>query len=94
MTDRWHEVVDAHGRPANFGSAVHVCRCDGHGSAPTPRVWHWGKAAVTLVAILTAGVVASVLLLVIRDIVTAVAGVSVASFLLKGLVATSGRGDR
>ncbi|MEU9313439.1 hypothetical protein [Streptomyces sp. NPDC048256] len=94
MTDNWHEVFDAHGRPANFGSAVHACRCDGHNLAPTLRARHWGKAAVAIVAILTAGLVASVLLLVIRDIVTAVAGASVASFLLKGLVATFGRSDR
>lgn len=94
MTDSRHEVFDAHGRPANLTSAVHACRCDGRGALPTPKARHWARAAVAIVAILTAGLVASVLLLVVRDIVTAAAGASATGFLLKVLFTTSNRGER
>jgi hypothetical protein len=94
MTDSRHEVFDAHGRPANLTSTVHACRCDGRVTAPTPTTRHWARAAVAIVAILTAGLVASVLLLVVRDIVTAAAGASATGFLLKVLFAPTNRGDR
>ncbi|MGW3652481.1 hypothetical protein [Streptomyces sp. NPDC000878] len=50
--------------------------------------------AIRIAAILTAGLVASVLLMVIRDIAVAVAGSGVTGWLLKALFAPSSRRDR
>ncbi|MFE1198477.1 hypothetical protein ACFW6E_37995 [Streptomyces olivaceoviridis] len=50
--------------------------------------------AIRIAVILTAGLVVSVLLVVIRDIVTTVAGTSATGLILKALLTTSSRRDR
>lgn len=94
MTGNRHLVTDAHGRSTDLTTMASAtgCRCGGRG--PLPKSWHWAKAAVAIAAILTAGLVVSVLLLTVRDIVLAVAGSSVTGFLLKVLFASSDRQDR
>nr|WP_024126120.1 hypothetical protein [Streptomyces sp. FR1]AHE38738.1 hypothetical protein pFRL2_63c [Streptomyces sp. FR1] len=94
MTDNRHLVTDAHGRSTDLTTNLPVtgCRCGGRG--PLPKSRHWAKAAVVITVILTAGLVVSVLLLAVRDIVVAVAGSSVTGFLFKVLFASSDRRDR
>ncbi|MFD5341517.1 hypothetical protein [Streptomyces hawaiiensis] len=50
--------------------------------------------AIRIAAILAAGLVASVLLVVIRDIVTTVASTSVTGLILKALLTPSSKRDR
>ncbi|WP_329391459.1 hypothetical protein OG625_40125 (plasmid) [Streptomyces sp. NBC_01351] len=94
MTDRRHVVTDAHGRPTDLKTPASGLRCDGHAHAPLPKARHWAKAAVVIAAILATGLLVSVLLLVIRDVVAMVAGTSVTGFLLKPLFTPSHRQDR
>ncbi|MFF5315575.1 MULTISPECIES: hypothetical protein [Streptomyces] len=94
MTDNRHLVTDAHGRSTDFTTNAPVTGCQCGGRGPLPKSRHWAKAAVAIAAILTAGLVVSVLLLTIRDIVVAVAGSSATGFLLKILFASSDRRDR
>ncbi|MFJ4980400.1 hypothetical protein ACIP6X_34650 [Streptomyces coeruleorubidus] len=94
MTDNRHLVTDAHGRSTDFTTNTPVTGCECGGRGPLPKSRHWAKAAVAITAILTAGLVVSVLLLTVRDIVVAVAGSSVTGFLLKVLFASSDRRDR
>ncbi|MFJ3673680.1 hypothetical protein ACIPSE_45285 [Streptomyces sp. NPDC090106] len=49
---------------------------------------------IRIVAILTAGVVAVVLLIVIREIITTVASTGAAGLILRALLTPSGRRDR
>ncbi|MFJ7137698.1 hypothetical protein [Streptomyces fungicidicus] len=92
MTDHRHVVTDAHGRTTDFApnTSVTGCRCGGR--VPTSR--HWARAVVVIVAILTAGLVLAVLLLVVRDVLVAAAGSSVVGWLLKTLFAPSDRRDQ
>ncbi|MFD3503911.1 hypothetical protein ACFWWC_26250 [Streptomyces sp. NPDC058642] len=94
MTDNRHLVTDAHGRSTDFTTNAPVtgCRCGGRGQLPKSR--HWAKAAVAIVAILTAGLVVVALLLVVREIVMAVVGSGVTGWLLKALFTPSDRQER
>ncbi|GGV89924.1 hypothetical protein [Streptomyces massasporeus] len=94
MTDNRHLVTDAHGRSTDLTSNIPVTGCRCGGRAPLPKTRHWVRAAVAITAILTVGLVVSVLLLIVRDILVAVAGSSVTGFLLKVLFASSDRRDR
>lgn len=96
MTDTRHLVTDAHGRPADLTSTNPVtgCRCGGRADAAAPKARHWAKAAVAIVAILTTGLLLSILLLVVRDIAVAVAGSGVTGWLLKVLFAPPAQQDR
>ncbi|MFM9681699.1 hypothetical protein [Streptomyces brasiliscabiei] len=96
MTDNGHVVTDAHGRSTDFTTNAPVtgCRCGGRVDAAAPKARHWAKAAVVIVAILTIGLLLSVLLLVVRDIAVAVAGSGVTGWLLKVLFAPSDQRDR
>lgn len=94
MTDNRHLVTDAHGRSTDLTTNAPVtgCRCGGRG--PLPKSRHWAKAAVAITVILAVGLVVSVLLLVVRDIVTTVASTGVTGLILKALLAPSNRRDR
>lgn len=94
MTDRRHVVTDAHGRPTDLRTPTGGFRCNGHAPAPVPRARHWAGAAVAIAAILTTGLLVTVLLLVIRDVVATVTGTGVAGLLLKLLITPSGRRGR
>ncbi|WP_037680692.1 hypothetical protein [Streptomyces griseus] len=94
MTDDRHLVTDAHGRSTDLTSNAPVIGCRCGERAPLPRTRHWARAAVAITAILTVGLVVSVLLLVVRDIVTTVAGTGVTGLILKALLAPSNRRDR
>jgi hypothetical protein len=92
MTDNRDVVTDAHGRSTDFTSSTSGTSCRCGGRAPKSR--HWAQAAVAITGILTAGLVIAVSLLVVRDILVAVAGSSVTGFLLKALFASSDGQDR
>ncbi|MFF7452034.1 MULTISPECIES: hypothetical protein [unclassified Streptomyces] len=94
MTDDRHLVTDAHGRSTDLTSNAPGIGCRCGDRAPLPRTRHWARAAVAITAILTVGLVVSVLLLVVRDIVTTVAGTGVTGLILKALLAPSNRRDR
>ncbi|MFF7845230.1 hypothetical protein ACFZC6_41790 [Streptomyces ossamyceticus] len=94
MTDNRHLVTDAHGRSTDFTTNAPVTGCQCGGRGPLPKSRHWAKAAVAIVAILTAGLVVVALLLVVRDIAVAVAGSGVTGWLLKALFAPSDRQER
>lgn len=89
-------VSDAHGRNVHFTpiepASTHGCPCARHvpGTGPRGRP---GAVVIRVAAVLTAGLVASVLLVVIRDIVTTVASTSVTGLILKALLTPSRRGD-
>lgn len=91
-----HRVADAHGRPTDLTpvNPVAGCRCGGRADEAAPKARPWAKAAVAIVAILTTGLLLSVLLLVVRDIAVAVAGSGVTGWLLKALFAPAARQDR
>ncbi|MFE6288220.1 MULTISPECIES: hypothetical protein [Streptomyces] len=94
MTDDRHLVTDAHGRSTDLTSNAPGIGCRCGERAPLPRTRHWARAAVAITAILTVGLVVLVVLLVVRDVLVAVAGSSVTGFLLKVLFASSDRRDR
>jgi hypothetical protein len=96
MIDERRLVTDAHGRPTDLTSTTPVtgCRCGGRADAAAPQARHWARAAVAIAAILTTGLLLSVLLLVVRDIAVAVAGSGVTGWLLKVLFAPSAQQDR
>ena len=93
-----HHVADAHGRTvdltvgrpepiptyANVRPAADL-RPRGH-----PR----GAVAIYVAAVLTGGLVVSVLLVVLRDIVTTLASTSATGLIVKALLAPSSRQDR
>lgn len=90
-------VADAHGRNVDFTptepTSTHNCPCTRHvpGAGPRGRP---GAVVIRVAAVLTAGLVATVLLVVIRDIVTTVASTSVTGLILRALLPPSRRGDR
>ncbi|WP_327349029.1 hypothetical protein [Streptomyces europaeiscabiei] len=94
MTDNRHLVTDAHGRSTDLTSNPPVVGCRCGERAPLPRTRHWARAAVAATAILAVGLVVSVMLLVVRDIVTTVASTSVTGLVLKALLMPSHRRDR
>lgn len=89
-------VADAHGRNVHFTPAELAstpnCPCTRHVPDTRPR-GRPGAVVIRVAAVLTAGLVASVLLVVIRDIVTTVASTSVTGLILKALLTPSRRGD-
>ncbi len=90
-------VADAHGRSVDFTltgpTSTHGCSCTRPGAGPPPR-GRPGAVAIRIAAILAAGLVASVLFVVIRDIVTTVASTSVTGLILKALLTPSSKRDR
>ncbi|MEU0119088.1 hypothetical protein ABZ137_36775 [Streptomyces bobili] len=93
-----HRVADAHGRhidltPAGTGS-THDCTCSGAMARTRPPGHARGTAFIRVTVILTGGLVVTVLLVVIRDIVTTVASTSVTGLILKALLMPSHRRDR
>lgn len=93
-----HHVADAHGRTIDLTSTtptpIHGCPCTRTPAGPQPRGRPRGAIAVRIAITLTAGLVACVLLVVIRDIVTTVASTGLTGFLLKLLLAPSPRRDQ
>ncbi|MEV5900060.1 hypothetical protein [Streptomyces sp. NPDC052127] len=85
MTQLWHAhnmartVADAHGRHVDFtppgAASMHGCPCMRSTAGLQPRR-RPGATAVRVAAILAAGLVVSVLIVVIRDIVTTAASTS------------------
>ncbi|MFI1510209.1 hypothetical protein [Streptomyces sp. NPDC020597] len=94
MTDNRHLVTDAHGRSTDLTSNAPVTGCRCGERAPLRKTRHWARAAVAITAILTVGLVVSVLLLVVRDVLVAVTGSSVTGLLLKALFASSDRREQ
>lgn len=93
-----HRVADAHGRnidltPTSAGSA-HDCTCSRAMAGTRPRGHPRGTVVIRVTVILTGGLVVTVLLVVIRDIVTTVASTSVTGLILKALLMPSHRRDR
>ncbi|MFF3967887.1 hypothetical protein ACFYZI_40825 [Streptomyces griseorubiginosus] len=92
-----HTVADAHGRNVDFmltgQSSAHGCDCTRPAADRRPR-GRPGAVVVRVAAVLTAGIVASVLLVVIRDIVTTVASTSVTGLILKAILMPSRRRGR
>ena len=89
-----HTVSDAHGRFVDVTStgptSTHGCPCMRPSAGPRPR-GRPGAVAVRIAAIVTAGLVASVLLVVVRDIVTTLASTSATGLVIKALLAPSSR---
>lgn len=92
-----HTVADAHGRTVDFmlTGATSTRGCPGvrpvAGTRPRGRP---GAVVIRVAAVLTAGLVASVLLVVIRDIVTTVASTSVTGLLVRALLTPPGGRER
>ncbi|MEU3341825.1 hypothetical protein [Streptomyces sp. NPDC006668] len=84
-----HTVADAHGRHVDFTltgpTSMPGCPCTRSAARPQPR-GRPGAVAVRVAAIMTAGLVASVLLVVVRDIVTTLASTSATGLVLKALL--------
>ena len=93
--DPMRGVVDAHGRHVDIvfrgPTSTHGCTC----SRPVPSLEPRGRpgaVVIRVVAVLTAGLVASVLLMVIRDIFTTVASTSATGLIIRALLTSpSGR---
>jgi hypothetical protein len=90
-------VADAHGRTVDFmltgPTSTHDCSC------PRPVVGHQprgrpGAVVIRVTAVLTAGLVASVLLVVVRDIVTTAASTSATGLILRALLTPPNRHGR
>jgi hypothetical protein len=92
-----HHVADAHGRTINLtphGPAPQAHGCPCQHQAP-PAQGRAASAAVTVAALLAAGAVLSVLLLVIRDvIITTLASTSLAGLALNALLSSSDRKEQ
>lgn len=92
-----HTVADAHGRHVDLtltGPPLrHHCSCTSPTAGPRPR-GRPGVVAIRVAAVLTVGLVISVLLVVIRDIVTTVASTSATGLIVKPLLLPSGRRER
>lgn len=92
--DPMHGVVDAHGRHVDMfrgPSSAHGCTCTRLAPSPEPR-GRPGAVVIRVVAVLTAGLVASVLLMVIRDIGTTVASTGATGLVIRALLTSlSGR---
>ncbi|MEU4490075.1 hypothetical protein AB0H94_35260 [Streptomyces purpurascens] len=91
-----HRVADAHGRTVDLTPSGPALIHDSFDARlePQPRGRPRGTAVVRVTAILAGGLVVSVLLVVIRDIVTTVASTSATGLLLKVLLAPSSRRHR
>lgn len=76
---------------------AHDCPCTGQRAGRRSRArtgTGTGAVIVRVTLVLTGGAVAVVLLLVVRDIVTTVAGTGLAGLILKALLTPSGRRDK
>jgi hypothetical protein len=86
-----HRVADAHGRTIDLTTrtpiAMHDCPCTRTSVRPRPRGRPRARTVVIITAVLVGGLVVSVLLVVIRDIVTTVASTSVTGLIVKALLA-------
>ncbi|MGW0836513.1 hypothetical protein [Streptomyces prunicolor] len=95
--DPMHGVVDAHGRHVDIAlrgqASTHGCPCTRPVPNPGPR-GRPGAVVIGVVAVLTAGLVASVLLMVIRDIFTTVASTSATGLIIRALLTSSGGRER
>lgn len=84
-----HGVADAHGRSVDFMltgfASTHGCPCTRPVAGSRPR-GRPGAVVIRVAAVLTASLVASVLLVVIREIVTTVASTSVVGLLVRALL--------
>jgi hypothetical protein len=93
-----HCVADAHGRNIDLtpsgARSTQDCACSRVVAGTQPRGHPRGAVVVRVTIILTGGLVVTVLLVVIRDIVTTVASTSVTGLILKALLMPSHRRDR
>ncbi|MCX5097733.1 hypothetical protein OOK36_55855 [Streptomyces sp. NBC_00365] len=84
-----HHVADAHGRTIDLTvnrPTINSCPCTHPVARAAIREQPRGAAVVRVTAILTGGLVMTVLLVVIRDVVTTVASTSVIGLVLRALV--------
>ncbi|MGW2426623.1 hypothetical protein ACWC0C_47050 [Streptomyces sp. NPDC001709] len=92
-----HCVADAHGRTIDLTptgpTSTHGCPCTRPAAGTQPR-GRPGAVVIRVAVILTVGLVASVLLVVIRDIVTTVASTSVTGLILRALLTSAGERER
>ncbi|WP_432171184.1 hypothetical protein [Streptomyces sp. 1222.5] len=92
-----HSVADAHGRTIDLTltgpTSTHDCLCTRPVAGTQPR-GRPGAVVIRVAVILIAGLVASVLLVVIRDIVTTVASTSVTGLILRALLTSVSRRER
>lgn len=93
-----HHVADAHGRNIDLtptgATSTPGCACSRAIAGTQPRGHPRGAVVVRVTITLTGGLVVTVLLVVIRDIVTTVASTSVTGLILKALLMPSNRRDR
>ncbi|MFL4953326.1 hypothetical protein ACJ6WE_40050 [Streptomyces sp. MMS24-I31] len=93
-----HRVADAHGRTFDLTTGntavTHDCACTRASVRPRPRGRPRVQTVVIITVVLTGGLVVTVLLIVIRDIVTTLAGTSVTGLILRALLTPSNRRDR
>lgn len=91
-------VADAHGRTIDFTAGgpapMHACARTRPAAEPQPRGRRRGAVVVHVAAVLTGGLVVSVLLVVLRDIVTTLASTSATGLIVKALLVPSNRRDR
>jgi hypothetical protein len=92
-----YTVADAHGRHVDFtltgATPIHDCPCTRPVIGPRSR-GRPGAVMIRVAAILAAGLVISVLLVVIRDIVITVASTSLTGLVGRALLGPSNRRDR
>lgn len=92
-----HNMADAHGRTIDLTPTTSTptpnCPCTRPVTGPRAR-GRPGAVVIRVAVILTAGLVASVLLVVIRDIVTTVASTSVTGLILRALLTPASRRER
>ncbi|MFF5147876.1 hypothetical protein ACFY6U_50610 [Streptomyces sp. NPDC013157] len=90
-------VADAHGRNVDFmvtrPASTCTCPCTRPTEDPRPR-GRPGAVVIRVAAILTAGLVAAVLLVVIRDVITTMASTGVTGLILRAFLTPSDRRDR
>ena len=92
-----HNVADAHGRTIDLTPTrpTTTPNCPYTRPVAGPRArGRPGAVVIRVAVILTAGLVASVLLLVIRDVVTTVASTSVIGLILRALLTPASRRER
>lgn len=92
-----HTVADAHGRnidlTATGPAPTHDCPCTRPFEGARPR-GRPGAAVIRVAAVLAAGLVASVLLIAVRDIVVTMASTGIGGLILKVLLMPSNKRDR
>ena len=93
-----HHVADAHGRTIDLTvgrpAPIHTHADTRPARDLRPRGRPRSTVIVHIAAVLTGGLVVSVLLVVLRDIVTTLASTSTAGLIVKALLAPSNRRDR